>query len=158
MTVYDCDHIIAQIENRMTEDGEISDENMKALVLAQTTSLVKLGKMCGYMKYLEHGINNCDEELARISAMKNKAKNRLASIKGYLTPYIKSKGKITIESFQLSTRKSESIKLIDGFDHKDWCNEKITLVPDKKKIKTALKNGKEIGGAELIVKDNLQLK
>lgn len=158
MTIYDCDHVIALIESRASEDGEISEGDLKALVEAQTTSLAKLGSMCGYMKFLDHFMDASDKEIARISAMKNRARNRLVSIKGFLTPYVKEKKKVTVGSFQLSTRKSTSVKLVDGFDHNDWCNAKVSFVPDKKRIKAALEKGKKIGGAELIVKDNLQLK
>ena len=158
MTIYDCERVIAQIEERASEDGEIGDEDLKSLVLAQTTSLAKLGKMCGYMKFLEHGISGCETEIARISAMKSNAMKRLESIKKFLVPYVKSKGKVTVDLFQLSTRRSESVRLINGFDHEDWCNKKTTLVPDKAKIKAALRNGHKIGGAELVHKDNLQLK
>ncbi len=159
LSVYDCESIIAEIELKASDDGEISEEDMQALVETHATSIQKLGKMCGYMKFLEHYMTAADSEIARITATKNKAKRRLESIKGYLAPFVKAKGKpVTVESFTLSIRKSESVKLVDGFDNKLYCNKKETWTPDKKRIKDALKASIDIGGAELIKKDNLQLK
>jgi hypothetical protein len=79
---------------------------------------------------------------------------------------------------KLTSSASESVRTIEGFNNKDYCEYKITdkltfqelekvksivsineeAIPDKHKIKDALDNGKDIDGAELEVKYNIKFK
>lgn len=163
LTIYECSAIIEQCDKLALEnDGEIPDDMLEALVLAQTTSIEKLGKMCGFMKYIEHGIDACKKEEERIAKMRKVAQNRLKSIKKYLTPYVSEQGKpITVGTFKLSIRKSQSVMVSDDFAgeaNREWCNKKITYAPDKNNIKMFLKTGAMIPGATLINTQNLQLR
>jgi hypothetical protein len=161
LTIYQCQGIITEIEKQAAETGEITEEQLQALVLAQTTSIEKIGNLCGYIKYLEHGIIACDTELARIENMKIRATNRLASIKQFLTPYIESKGKLSVGTFTLSTRKSESVEILDPEfckQNPDYSTVKTTVTPDKAKIKEAIKAGKRFDGVSIVAKKNLQIR
>jgi len=160
MTLYDCDRILSEIDAIAAEnDGEISEEQMKALVEAQTTSIAKLGKLCGFMKYLEHGIDACKKEEERIARMRKVAANRLKSVKQYLLPYLMEHGKTTVDTFTLSTRKSTAVVVSEPFVEKEWCREiPARWEPDKNKIKAALKDGAEIQGAGLEERVSVQLK
>lgn len=163
LTIYECTAIIEKCDKLALEnDGEIPEAMLEALVVAQTTSIEKLGKMCGFMKYIEHGIDACKKEEERIGKMRRLAVNRLKSIKKYLTPYVAEKGKpITVGTFKLSVRKSQSVMVSDDFageGNREWCKKEIKYTPDKTNMKIFLKTGAKIPGAELVTKQNLQLK
>ncbi len=159
LTIYNCQEIIRRIDTIAEQnDGILTDEQLQELVLAQTTSLAKLGSLCGFMKFLEHGIDACKKEEERIAAMHRAASNRLASVKKFLLPHVLEKGKITVDTFRLSTRKSTSVELADGFNNMEYCNEIVTIKPDKKKIKEALQDGRDVRGAVLSTTQHLQLK
>ncbi len=163
LSIYECTAIIEQCDKLASEnDGELPEEMLQALVLAQTKSIEKLGKMCGFMKYLEHGIDACKKEEERIAKMRKVAQNRLKSIKKYLTPYVSEKGKpITVGTFKLSIRKSQSVVVSDDFAgeaNRQWCKKEIQYTPDKVNMKIFLKTGADIPGAELVTNQNLQLK
>lgn len=163
LTIYECATIIEQCDKLALEnDGEIPEGMLEALVLAQTTSIEKLGKMCGFMKWIEHNIDACKKEEERIAKMRKVAQNRLKSIKKYLMPYVADQGKpITVGTFKLSIRKSQSVVVSDDFAgeaNRQWCKKEIKYTPDKVNMKMFLKTGAEIPGAELVTNQNLQLK
>ena len=141
-----------------TEDGEVTDEQLEAIVLRHTETLDKLKSLCGFIRYLEHGIDACKQERDRIAAMQRVAENRLQSIKTFLTPYVQEKGRIELGTVTLSVRKSTSVELKDGFDDPYFCRVVTQQVPDKRAIKEALKNNETIDGAQLVTKFNLQVK
>lgn len=79
---------------------------------------------------------------------------------------------------KLLSSASESVRTIEGFDNKDYCEYKIVdkltfqelekikevakievqAIPDKRKIKDALENGKNIEGAEIEINYNIKFK
>jgi hypothetical protein len=164
MNVYECTALIEQIDALAAQnDGVLTEEQMEQIVKAQTQSIQQLGKLCGFMKHLEHGIDACKAEEARIANMRKVASNRLASVKKWLMPYIEKEGKRTVGTFTLSTRKSESVELAENFAelHKEdgtLLTTKTVVTPNKANIKAALKDGAKIEGARLVQRNSLQLK
>lgn len=158
MSLYDCDEIIAEIETAAEKDGEITDEQLRSIVEAHTQSLVKLKSLCGFIKYLEHGIAACKSEKDRINNIQRKAENRLQSAKAYLVPFVKKNGRTTIDTFTLSVRKSQAVELSPDFRNPYFCEVVKKYTPDKKAIKEALRNDEKIEGATLVTNFNLQLK
>lgn len=164
MNIYECDAIIKHVDDLACQnEGELTEDQIRELTEAHTGSIEALGKLCGYMKYLEHGITSCKTEEARIKDMRTKADNRIKSIKKYLTPYVQEHGKQDIGTFKLSMRKSQSVELDEWFDmdkesNMPYVNIKTTKAPDKKAIKEALGNGIEIVGAKIKTNQNLQFK
>jgi hypothetical protein len=166
LTIYECSEIIERIEAiAKANDGEITDEQLKELVEAQTTSLAKLSNLCGFMKHLEGGISLCETEIARINAMRRKAKSRLENIKRFLLPYLQAKGKRqTIGTFTLSTRKSTSTEVDEEWffsqaDAKSYCRHiPERWEPDKAAIKKHLQDGVEINGCTLVEKRTVMLR
>ena len=154
---------IAAIEDEIdaiakANDGEISEEQFQALIEAQTQAPAKIDNLVKYIRHLELGINTCQLEEARIKAMRDRADRRIKSIKKYLTPYVQKKGKVETGTFNLSTRKSESVQLSDDFNDKKYMTEVVIVKPIKDKIKQALKSGEEIPGASIKTNYNLQVK
>ena len=183
-TLYDCLSVLTRLDEiSEANDGEIPEDAIQALVVAQTTSMEKLGKLLGFMKYCEHEELICKAEIDRIQKRKKSFTNKLASVKKYLLPWVIERGKTTVGTITLSTRKSQAIELDDDFENEDYgyydislrCSRKqadefvesvkdedaqIDFYPIKKAIKDFLKENPSmsIKGAELITKQNLQIK
>ena len=154
-SLYQCQELMNQIE---ANDGEVSEEQLKAIVELHTQSMTKLNSLCGFIRYLEHGIETCKAEKDRINRMQKIAENRLACVKQYVTPFVKSQGRINLDTVTLSIRKSVSIELEPGFKNPYFCKVVKELIPDKRAIKEALKNEEKIQGARLVTNFNLQIK
>lgn len=164
MNLYEIEILESQIE-RIAEmnEGEIPEDLMQKLVEAQTQVPAQLENLVKYIRNLELGIDTCKAEEARIKAMRDKADNRIKSIKKYLTPYVIKKGKVDTGTFKLSTRKSESVELTDEFKLKHEENKYYNIVKtiyhaDKRLIKEDLKAGKDIPGARLSENRSIQIK
>jgi hypothetical protein len=154
-SLYQCQELANQIE---TDEGEISPEQLQAVVNLHTQSIEKLKSLCGFIRYLEHGVAACKAEKDRISQMQKTAENRLERIKEYLTPFVRDKGAIHMDTFSVSVRKSVSVEVDPGFDNPYFCKVVKETVPDKRAIKEALVNKEEIAGARLVTNYNLQIK
>ena len=118
----------------------------------------KLKSLCGFIRYLEHGIEACKGEKDRINRMQKSAENRLTRVKQYVTPFVKGQGRINLDTVTLSVRKSVAIELEPGFKNPYFCKVVKELIPDKRAIKEALKNDEKISGAQLVTNFNLQIK
>lgn len=161
MNLYDIVTIENEIDRIAKEnDGEISEEQLKALVEAETTGLVKVEGLVKYIRHLELFDIECHQEIKRILDMRNRAARRVRSIKQYMTPYVLKKGKIDVGTFKLSTTKSETLETIDEFCDPIYMTTPKTPDPkvDKNKLKSAIKSGKEVPGAWIEKHDNLQIK
>ncbi|GAI76762.1 unnamed protein product [marine sediment metagenome] len=154
-SLYQCQELMNQIE---ADDGEVSEEQLKAIVELHTQSLEKLTSLCGFIRYLEHGIEACKGEKDRINRMQKTAENRLARVKQYVTPFVKSQGRINLDTVTLSVRKSISVELEPDFKNPYFCKVVKELIPDKRAIKEALKDQEKIKGARLVTNFNLQIK
>jgi hypothetical protein len=161
MNLYDVMRIESQIEASVDpETGEIDEELLQDLIHAQTRSIEKVEQLCKYVKHLENFIGNAKEEKARINDLQKKAENRIESIKGYMLPYIKEiyDGRFHAGTFKISTLKSHAIELDEGFNNSEYMVIKQETRPDKIKITNDIKDGKEVPGAKLVEKENLQIK
>ena len=154
-SLYQCQELMNQIE---TDDGEVSEEQLESIVQLHTQSMEKLSSLCGFIKYLENGIEACKAEKDRINRMQKAAENRLMRVKEYLSPFVKDQGPVRVDTFTLSVRKSTSVELEVGFSNPYFCKVVKELVPDKRAIKEALKDKEKIEGARLVTNFNLQIK
>lgn len=161
MNLYDIQVIENEIEAIAREnEGEIPEELMEKLVETQTKTIEKVSGIVRYIKHLEFFISQAKEEKARIGNLQKMAEGRIESIKKYMTPLLVEHygGKLDVDTFKLSTRKSEAIELEEGFYHPEFCEPVTTYKPDKKKIKAALESGQEIPGARIDKRVNLSIK
>lgn len=159
MSIYDVAEIEKQIEQiAIDNDGEIPEEKLQQLVEAQTKSMASLEKMCRFIRHLEMFEETADSEIKRIKQLKESAAVRLASVKKFMTPYVKERGNFDAGTFRLSVRKSEKVIVPEDFNNPSYCKEVTTIKPDKVLIKKDLKAGIDIEGAHLVTFDNLQIK
>ena len=164
-TLYELDRAICDVlENGFHVDEETGEvffegEDLDALEAARADKLEAVACF----------IKGHDAEAAAIKAeekaleARRKAKEAKADrLRAYLANSLQTAGESRFESARcaLAFRKSEAVEIVDeallfafGF-----CDEKLTVAPNKTKIKKALKAGDAVPGAQLIVKQNIQIK
>lgn len=120
---------------------------------------VKVDNICRVRKYLEGKVEVYKAEAKRLTALAKQAENNDDSMKNYLDEQLKRMNikKMDTELFKLSYRKSDSVNVID-LDAVPEEYKRITIALDKTAIKKAIKDGKTVNGAELVVNQNLQIR
>lgn len=145
------------------ETGEIRDaatlevlqSDIEMLLQNKATSLVK------YCKDRDYFIDNVDQEIKKLQALKKTAVSKQENFKKYIKMCMQKLGipKLETTNGVLSLRKSESVSIED---EKLIPAEFTTIVQDikisKTDIKKAIKEGQEVPGASLIQNISLQVK
>jgi phosphoserine phosphatase len=162
LSFFECAELIHEIELRVQDaDGEISDDQMQALVEAQTQVPAKLHKLCNFLKLLEAQEKICKDRIAEIKETQARAKSLRERLSGYVASFVDAQGKsYHVAEYELKSRASTSVSVPDGFDDPMFCRTetKIIVTPDKKAIKEALQANEEVPGCELVTKLNLSIK
>ena len=159
LNIYECEELKLQIEARAEmNEGELSDADAAAIVEIHTQSIEQLGKLVGYIKYLEGFDTLAKTEIERIRAKQKAAENRRESLKSWLLPYIERYGPKTVGIHRISTRKSSGVLLAEGFNNPEYGTTETTFKPDKNKIKESIQHGIEVKGAILEERTNLQIR
>jgi len=143
------------------EEGEITAELETSLVINQEELQQKAINYAYVIKTVEYDISAIDEELRRLQAVKKAKNNVIDRMKESVVNAMGIYGmeKISSPTMNLSLRKSESIQIINESQIPDgFKTQKITITPDKTRIKEAIKDGDEVQGAVLSVNYNLQIK
>lgn len=151
--------LIAQIEE---QDGEIYDHQEQALGFTQEAFQEKAVSVGFAVKSYEDGIKAIEAEIKRLQGMKQGAEKRMEWWKSQLEGAMHQFGveKIDTPTLKLSFRKSEAVEV----ENEDLIPQDVKeLVPaswkiSKTKIKEAIKAGKEVPGASLVSRQNLQIK
>jgi hypothetical protein len=159
LNIYECEDLKRHIEAKAElNEGELTDEDMQAIVQAQTSSMEQLTKLIHYVKFLEGFELVAKAEVERIQARRKTAANRIEGIKRYLLPYVEQRGGVTVGTHRLSTRRSHAVLLADGFNNPQYGDTVTLFKPDKKAIKESIQNGIEVKGAVLEERTNLQIR
>ena len=151
---------IAIMESIDLETGEILDttltEKMKALQLDRKDKI----SGCIYaINKREDKIELAKKEIERLKELIKICENQDERIREYLLQNIKIGEKIDLGLHSIGWRKSEAIEIENESDiPKEYMTEKITLTPNKTKIKEAIKGGFEVKGCKLVERQNLQIK
>lgn len=142
------------------ENGDIPEEAIADTLEAIEASLdEKIDNTACVIKVLEAeeaAIKAEEERLAKRRKAKEKAKEK---VKAYLSEMILAVGKTEFESprNKLSFRRSEETVCDKNVLDAKWMRKKETFEPDKVAIKNAILSGEKIPGAEIVVKQNLQI-
>ena len=176
-SLYEIDERLRNLEEYgVDEYGEILDEdsfNAKFDEIQMALSEKIENSMCFY-KNLQSDIEAFKEEEKKL-AQRRKVKENLAErIKNRIDNYIRmkytneagivdtdglNKFKMETPRMKLSYRKSDSVEVSDiNLLPKEYVKEKVELSADKTALKKALKDGKEINGATIVTKLNMQVK
>ncbi len=142
----------------MDLEGEQLDEMLSILEDDVADKAENIAKV---MRTLEVEGVAYDDEIKRLQAKKQACTKKSTRLKDYLDVMLKSMEikKLDGKLFKFSYRKSESVKLTDESKLPElYVKTKTTTSADKTAIKKALKAGEVIEGAEIEVKQNLQIK
>ena len=157
MTLFEIDKAILEFHFEIDEEtGEILNADaLDELQMARNDKIENVGLW----------IKNLNAEAAAVKAEKDamadrqkRLEKKAESLKNYLA-YALNGQKFSTPKVAMTFRKSESVNITDeNAVPEEYLNITIVSKPDKKSIKDALKEGKEISGAELVTKNNIQIK
>lgn len=155
-SLFELNKAIADFELEVNEDGEVLNiDELDELKLAREDKIEGIGLW----------VKNLEAEKAAVKAEKNimadrekRLEKKIESLKGYLSMALNGQ-KFSTPKVTMGFRKSVSVNIPDESAIADeYCNFTVVRKPDKTMIKNALSAGKEIAGAELVEKSNLQIK
>jgi hypothetical protein len=158
MNLYNIKSEYINIAMQLT-DGELTPELEQALEITEQNLHDKAINYGYVIKTLESEIDIVDAEIKRLQELKKSRNNAVEKLKTNITEAMELFGvtEVKAPTFKLSFRKSESIEC-DEFVDSNYCSIKTSIAPDKVAIKQAIKEGKDVVGARLVVKNNLQIK
>ena len=166
MNLYEINAEIAQAIESMfdtvnEETGEVDAGTFDRLESLQAEKSAKI-ENCGlFLKNLDSEIDAIDAEIKNLTARKKTKENKRERLKEYITPFIAESESKHFETARVafSLRSSESVNITDeSAIPAEYLKTKTETAPDKTAIKKAIKAGAVISGAELITKQNLQIK
>ena len=157
MTLFEIDKAIQDFEFEIDEEtGEILNPNaLEELEMAREQKIENVGL---YIKNLEAEATAVENQEKIFADRKKRIKKKIEGLKSFLG-YALQGEKFRTDKVEMSFRKSESVHITDEYlipDEYKVCT--VVKKPDKKVIKDAIKSGKDIMGAELIEKQNIQIK
>lgn len=143
------------------ETGEVNSEVLERLNSIQESFEVKAQNVALVCLELKDKQDMIDREVARLKKLSDRAKTAQEWLENYLTDTMTSVGYERIDGTfsRISFRSSEET-IIDNISllPSEYVTEETTYKPDKKAIKAAIKAGKEVNGAHIEKKKNLQIK
>lgn len=156
-TLYDIDKAIYDFEFEIDEEtGEILNaDELDNLKMERNQKIENIGL---YFKSVSAEAEMVKAEAKNLTERYKRLENKAESLKKYLA-YALQGEKFSTPRLAVSYRKSESVEIGQDFVYnKEWCEVSTTYKPDKKKLKDAIKSGKEIAGVKLIEKQNISVK
>lgn len=138
-----------------TDTGEVFDEEyLNGLRIAKTR---KVENIACWIKNLQAEAEAYKKEEEAFRTRRKQAENRIESLKRYLTNWVSGE-KIETDRCKVSWRKSVSVEIQDESRvPEDYKKEKVIMNIDKVSIKKALTGGKDVPGASLLEKQNVQI-
>lgn len=157
MTLFEINKAILEFDYEIDEEtGEILNaEALDALQLAREEKIEGVGL---WIKNLQAEAEAVKKEKDAMAERQRRLEKKAESLKDYLA-YALQGEKFSTPRIAMSWRKSESVLIPDEALLDDrFVNITMVKKPDKKLIKDTLKAGREVPGAELVTKQNLQIK
>ena len=143
------------------ETGEVDAGTVERLESLQAEKAEKLDGIGAYIKNLDSDIAALDAEIKKLTARKKTKENKRDRLKEYVKPFIEEMENKKFESARVvfSLRSSQSVNITDeSAISAEYMKTKTETTPDLTAIKKAIKAGAFVSGAELITKNNLQIK
>lgn len=141
-------------------DGEVTPELETALGLNGDQLQAKATSVAYVIKTVDYNIDVLDKEIARLQELKTKAAKAKEFLMQRLSEAMQLFGIERLDggNIKLFFRKSEAVEIFAQPYLPDEFLEWKDPIPNKKKIKEAIKAGEEVPGARLITRQNLQIK
>lgn len=163
--IYELGNDYILLANRLadtTDDDGIVDMGLLPVV-SEAKELVesKAVSIGCVVKQLSTYKAQIDEEVKRLTAMSKTLGNRIDYLTEATSEVLQICGIERIDGIKsvISFRRSEQTIIDDESEIPDeYMATKITVTPDKTKIKNAIKAGQAVPGARLIEKRNIQIK
>ena len=158
MSIYEIDDAITSLVDM--ETGEIDDEKRyDELQMERTQKIENIG--C-YYKNLTAEAKAMKEEEANLAQRRKAVENKAERIKALLVYALKGE-KFESPKVRCGYRKAKSVQVDDSFvawarEHADDLLTFKEPTPDRKAIKAALEDGREIEHAEIVTNESLQVK
>lgn len=162
MNLFNITSEYRQLEAALIEnEGELTEQLEQALQINQDQLQAK-GISYGYViKSIESEIDIIDAEIKRLASLKKVRENASDRLRTTLQAAMECFGVLELKTptLKISFRKSESVNITDmDALPRNFITVKTTEMPNKADIKAALKEGKVIEGAELVLNNNLQIR
>ena len=158
MNLYNIKSEYLAIAQELAE-GELTPELEQALMITEANLQEKAINYGYVIKNFESEVDIIDEEIKRLNALKKARVNAADKLKTNISNAMQLFGILEVKAptFKMNFRKSESVEIYDGLSQ-EYITEKISYQPDKIAIKNAIKEGKTVNGAGIIINYNLQIK
>src|SRR5690554_4616533 len=138
-------------------EGEITPEIEMGLIIAEQELQQKSIAYLEVIKKKEGFNDLIDNEIKRLQQLKKVNNNVVDRLKDNLLLAVKTFGSFTVGTQKFGTRKSSQVIVEDVNSlPKEYKTIKVTEAADKKALKKAIQDGKEIKGVH--IQENLNLK
>lgn len=161
MTLYSINAALEELLNQQDpETGELTCDldQLDALMMERGE---KLEGLALYVKNADAEAKAIREEEKALAERRRSLENKAERAKGFLAEQLAGE-KFSTPKVAVSWRKSEAVEL--GPEFLPWALEKDAYLrykdpePDKAMLKTALKAGEQIPGAELVTRQSMTIK
>lgn len=158
MNLYNIKSEYLAIAQELAE-GELTSELEQALMITEANLQEKAINYGYVIKNFESEVDIIDEEIKRLNALKKARVNAVEKLKTNISDAMQLFGILEVKAptFKMNFRKSESVEIYEGLSQ-EYITEKISYQPDKIAIKNAIKEGKTVNGAGIIINYNLQIR
>lgn len=142
-------------------DSETEREDTLEAVIGQFE--VKAQSVIAYIKNQEITEKMLEEHIGRMTGKLKAAKARNQSLKDYLARNMQAAGITEIKAddgtFKASFRKSEAVVILDEAQiPTEFMREAVKTEPDKTAIRKAIESGRQVAGAKIEGRKNLQIR
>lgn len=152
---HEIERILAEEVDRDT--GEILDSTLAKLDALEIERDAKALQVARYLKGEQAEAEAVKTQAEKLAARARVHAGRAARLKGYLLDHCEPGRKLSDEVSQITWRKSTSVELVD-FDELPEEYQRVSVSADKTRIGEALKSGKEVPGARLVTRQNVQVR
>ncbi len=150
-----------RLANTADEDGVVDESLLPAVSEARDLVESKATSVVCVIKELAAYKAQIDAERDRLKAMSDTLAKRIEYLTENTSDVLQKCGIVRIEGVHatISFRKSESVEVCNQDQlPEEYLVKKVTVSPDKAKIRAALKSGAEVPGAYLESHNNIQIK
>ena len=149
--------LVSEIE----ETGELTPELEQYLTANQTELQNKAQNVANFVRSLEDDTEVLEKEIKRLQAIKKAKEATIDKLKSAIVNAMQIYGieKLQSPTLTLSIRRSEAVIIAcEQSIPEEFTTTKVTVTPDKVRIKAAIKAGKNVRGAGIIENYSLQIK
>ena len=146
------------------EDDEESERLKAQIVNSFSSSVEKVPEIIAMKRQLELYTEMYQSEIDRLKQKRDRAESLMEKIDEALLMLVEKSGcdSLSVDTFDIKIKQTEAVEITDinrlNAMHPDLCKNTISVTADKKAIKQAIKSGKEISGAYLVVNKHINVK